>query len=668
MRKHTGVFVILAVIASLMLISHGSNASEWRALEIDGWHNGMWTQGEIETMLTLAQTGHYNVIVPQIRKKADALYHGTYGGPSGNGEPVPTAQVEPDDFDPLDYMVERAHAMGIQVHPWVCTHRCPTTTSDWFYTTHNNWLTKNAAGALIDSEGFWLDPGVPDGEEYTVNVMLDIVSHYDIDGIQWDRIRYPGSDSGYNTIARNRYLADCAEFNPDPDWSDWRRRQLNDFVARVYAQIMEIKPHIVVAADTWADYTAGRGTYFQDASAWMANHTLDADCLMNYTGANTTYNSRLTTHLNFRNGRYVFSGHNISTSYNTQANSCQQILNGRSLNLSKGCPKGAETYSYYYATGDSAGWFTYVSASGRPYFTTDTVPACTWKDSPTQGIILGRVTDALHPNNPVYHDWIYNATVTLYHAGDPEINRTTLTDGTGYYVFTDVEPQTQDSGYTITISKNGFPTRVLTDQAIAATDVKRIDVELGTRVLTSSNAIPRSGKALLSVPCEPVDPDPAVVMAGIPIDGRLTRWDRAAQSTRAYDEMDPDFFGPMSLDQGYWLLTDSARTISYTGYGSTTASRSQSLPKAGWNLIGCPYETQALWAGMTVTSGTTTFSLEEARDNGWVSSVGVWWDSVNQSSRDVGLPDDFCYTDYLQPWHGHWFRSYMNNLTLTQKK
>ena len=658
MNKYVVVFLLLA----LMLISACGNAVEWRALWIDGWHSGMWTYGQIDTMLTNAQTGHYNVIVPQIRKKADALYISHYGGPSGTGEPMYSG-VE-SGLDPLAYMIQQAHAVGIQVHPWVCTHRCPTTAGltpeDWFYTSHNNWLTKNSGGSLVNIDGYWLDPGVPDGEEYTVNVMLDIVSHYEIDGIQWDRIRYPGADSGYNTIAYNRYLAEGGDF------SDWRRKQLNNFVARVYAQIMEIKPNIAVGVNSWAYTTSGVGTYFQDVPTWMAGHWLDIDVPMNYTTTNTSFNGYLTTHLNNRNGRYVFSGHNVGS--NTLANSVQQILNARSLNSSKGCPWGEQCYSYYHATVTNPGWFTYVSASGRPYEFADTVPTMPWKTSPTQGIILGRIVDAAHPNDPVYHDWINRATVTLYHAGPPEINRTTETDQTGYFVFTDVDPKTQSSGYTITITKSGFASRSISAQAIAAGQVLRIDAELGTWTASSpSSTINRAGKSLFSLPYEPVDSAPATVMGSIPIEGLLIQWDRPTQSSRAYDEWDPDFFGNMSLDQGYWLTVDGAKTITYQAYGATTASRSQSLPKAGWSIIGCPYPAEHLWADMTITNGSSTVSLEQARDNGWLNSVGIWWDSEYQSSRDVGLPDDYCYTDNLQPWHGHWLRTYVDNLTLTQR-
>ena len=663
MCKYSSVSVILILVLGLAIIPAGGNAEEYRGLWIDGWHTGMWTQVEINTTIAYAVQGGYNVIVPQIRKKADALYNSTYGGPSGTGEPKPS-QVSPSSFDPLAYMIQEAHKIGMEVHPWVCTHRCPTQTYDWFYTSHLDWLTRDSDGDLVNAEGYYLDPGVPDGEEYTVNVMLDIVTRYDVDGIQWDRIRYPGSNSGYNTIARNRYLAECAEVDPDPNFSDWRRKQLNNFVARVYAQIMEVRPDVCVGANTWMDTASGVSNYYQDAPAWMAGHWLDIDVPMNYTSTNSSFNSYLTTHLNNRNGRYVYSGHNVGST--TQANACQQILNARSLNVWKGVPWGEQCYSYYHGTVTKPGWFAYVSAAGRPYEFADTIPALPWKTDGTNTIILGRVTDASNPSDPVYHDWVNRATVNLYHAGPPEINRTMETDQTGYFVFTDVSPKTLSSGYTLTISKSGFATRVFANQAISGGQVLRIDAELGTFAASSPSSAVNPSNTLFSLPYEPVSPAPSAVLPGIPLHQKLTRWNRATQSWISYSQFNPAQFGNFDLDNGYWLKVTAPYTINYQAYGTSSASRTQSLPKAGWNLIGYPFDAEKLWSTMRITSGGTTVDLQQAENNGWINSKGSWWDASAQSLRTVGLANDFPYTQYIKPWHGYYFKTNVDNLQLTQ--
>ena len=680
MKKAAFITVMALSIMAAMCVSNGASAAEFRGIWIDGWHAGMWTQGEINAMMDGywdvnnvyhkgVRAGNYNVIVPQMRKKADALYISHYGGPDGTGEPMYGGV--PAGFDPLAYMLEKAHGYGMKVYPWLCTHRCPTTTSDWMYLTapYNTWFTKNYAGAVYTAEGYWVDPGVPDGEEYTINVILDLVKNYEIDGIEWDRIRYPTTDSGYNDIAIARYLTEYPGSRPgttDANFSNWRRRQLNDFTARLYAQIMEIKPEISVVANVFATYSDAYGARFQDWDAWMSNKWLDINTPMNYTSDINLFDTRLQDALNRRYGRYVYDGPSLGS--NTQPDLATQIGHCRSYNTSKGCPWGEQTYSYYYATtGAGIGWFEYITASAsRAYYATDTIPAMTWKDTPTAGIILGRVTDASHPNDPVYHDRIYNATVNLTATG---ISRSTKTDGTGYFVFTEVVPKLPGSCYTITISKSGFQTQAYTDQAIAAGQVLRADFELGattTKTVSSPAGTANPDWSLFSLPLQPVNPDPVVVLAGTTVDGNLYRWDRGSQSQIMYDMWAPGLFGNLMVDEGYWLMVAAPYTISYSANRGTPA-RNTSLPSAGWNMVGCPFEREVEWQDIMVVNGSQMVPIRNAAkdpDKQWLSATGFWWDSASQSQYDVGLEEDWPSTTHLKPWHGYWLESYVNNLKL----
>ncbi|MDI6827335.1 MAG: family 10 glycosylhydrolase [Armatimonadota bacterium] len=664
--KQLVVLIFLCVL--LATCFSVSNATEYRAVWIDGWHSGMWTASEIDTMLSYVYNqGHYNVIVPQIRKKADALYNSTYGGPNGTGEPKPD-QVQPPSFDPLAYMIQKAHEKGIKVYPWVCTHRCPTTTTDWFYVSHPDWLTRSQGGTSpLYVEGYWLDPGHPDGEEYTINVILDIVKNYDIDGIQWDRIRYPQLNSGYNPTAIARFQAEKGYY---PSYSDstftvWRKNNLNAFVARAYAQIMEIKPHIVVGANTWPEYSSGNSSYLQDWNAWMFNHWLDINVPMNYTSNNTTFTTRLQDYLNRRYGRYVYSGLSVGESGQTLANACTQIGYCRTYNQGAGIPWGSQTYSYYHGTVTLPGWFQYVAEnSSRPYYNIDnTLPSLPWKSNPDTGIIHGRVTKP-GLNDPYTHDWVYRAYVTIYHPGPPdEVYMSTYTDQTGYYVFMDVPPR---SGYTITAEKAGMVSRSYTNQTLKPGEALREDFQLSYTTCTSPPGTVVAGWNLISLPLDPVNTNPATVFSGIDIDLKLFRYSRTTWSFIVYDQWSPGDFGPCKTDEGYWLLADGPKTISYQAYAGGPTQRSTTLGNNCWNIIGCPFTTDKNWENAEVTHAGTTVPLRIAsKENNWLDSVGWWWDNLSQSLQTLGLSEDWPATDCLQPWHGYWVKTNTNDVVLT---
>ncbi|MBP6963173.1 MAG: hypothetical protein KBC96_02085 [Armatimonadetes bacterium] len=184
--------------------------------------------------------------------------------------------------------------------------------------------------------------------------------------------------------------------------------------------------------------------------------------------------------------------------------------------------------------------------------------------------------------------------------------------------------------------------------------------------ITSPPGTVVSGWSLIALPGIPVDPDPLVVMNGIDIDGKLTRWDAATQSLYQYDLWTPEVFGNMLLTDGYWVQSDSPGTISYAGLDDNNSMDVWiSLPKAGWSLIGNPFNRDFTWADAKVVDGNVTVSLQDAAyTNNWLSSVGMWWDAGTQSLYDIGLPDDWPYTETMQAWHGYWIQSNVDKIAL----
>ena len=659
---------------------------EWRAAWADSWGNGFLNADQVTTYVDECYNANYNVIIPEIRKAGDAYYDSAY-------EPYSN---DPDigEFDALADLVAKAHAKGtwpdgtwrMEVHPWIVTYRIwrtawPAPPADHVWALHPEWAMKNSAGSIVDGASYDLDPGVPGVQDYISKVVIDIITKYDVDGFNYDYIRYPANNWGYNDITEQRFLDEYKYAPPtsssDPHWGTWcdyRRQQVTDLIKKCYLEIMWRKPHINMNVDSigWLggdpniDFTGTRQYYdvLQNSKAWMEQHIIDTNLCMNYNREHNPAqqnNYRLWSNwlatMQTTTGRIGASGPGV------YLNSIPAAVTQKTYSRTVGCG-GLGSYSYQVTNKDNLPFSDFANALTTTIFNSAVpVPDMPWKSAPTTGIIFGTVTNATKPNGPIYQDWIYKATVQV----TGPVTRSTQTDATGTYGFMDLPPGT----YTVTCSKSEFTTRTYTTQTILAGDVLRDDFDIcpsgQVSISSPSSTVPKAGVALISLAYEPIDPDPVTVMGSIPIDGRLSRWDRPGQGTVSYDENDQDYFGDFSLDQGYWLMTNAAQTITYQAYPGYPGMRTQSLPKAGWSIIGCPFPVEKKWADMRVTNGSATVSLEQARTNGWINSVGLWWDSQGQGTRDIGLPDDACYTDYLQPWHGTWFRSFADNLTLTQR-
>jgi hypothetical protein len=173
-----------------------------------------------------------------------------------------------------------------------------------------------------------------------------------------------------------------------------------------------------------------------------------------------------------------------------------------------------------------------------------------------------------------------------------------------------------------------------------------------------------SGWNLFALPAMPSVPNPETVISGMPIDGLLYRWEATTGGLIIYDSWTPEVYGGLLLGDGHWLQTAAAGTISYTGRYQPD-DQWISLPKAGWALIGQPFNSSTDWAEVMVHNGKSILSVYDASHvESWMESSGYWWDSATQGLRDFGLPDDFFVDATLEPWHGYWVQSYVDNLSL----
>lgn len=444
--------------------------AEWRAMWAYSWGSGFLNPTQTTSMINTLAANHYNVIIPQIRRAGDAHYVSNYEPPASNLQ---------SGYDALADIITKAHAAGIEVHPWIVAYRIWNTNfgaapANHPFTAHPEWLAEDSSGNLLDGSNYYLDPGVPKVQQYVVNVVMDIVDRYDVDGFNFDYIRYQAGNWGYNAISQQRFLDEFGVLPPTSSaspmwstWSQWRRNQITDLVRKSYVHIMASKPWVVVTCDsiTWGSV----GTYissdtyawvFQDWRGWMDEHIIDAMLPMNYK-VETTHAGQYRDWANFammnKNGRHAYIGQGAYT--NTIANTLTQIADVRTLGSDGQCQYQYQTTNNEGAT--SATFF--ANMTSQLYTAPVPTPPMPWKDNPTLGILGGTITDASMPNDPIYGDWIYKATVDL----TGPVSRSMPTDATGFYAFTDLPP----GDYTVSINHVGFEPKTLTDQAVAAGQV-----------------------------------------------------------------------------------------------------------------------------------------------------------------------------------------------------
>lgn len=158
--------------------------------------------------------------------------------------------VKPD-YDPLEFAINAAHKKGLEIHAWLNVVRCFGGTEeeilshpDHLYQKHPDWLMKvNDNGKTM----YWLDPGLPEVRNYLIDIILDMVYNYDIDGLHLDFIRYPhvpfNDEFSYNLYGNGQSI------------QEFRRSNITKFLEVLRINIKEIKPDLKVGVTPLGIYT-----------------------------------------------------------------------------------------------------------------------------------------------------------------------------------------------------------------------------------------------------------------------------------------------------------------------------------------------------------------------------------------------------------------------------
>src|SRR5215831_9498568 len=172
-------------------------AQQFRAAWADVFHVGMQNSGQVDTMVSTLVAGHYNAVIVQVVAYMDnaSASHGAYYKSSI----LPWSGYTTSGFDPLAYLITKAHASGIEVHAWLGgsgggPYRVSTTWPPGGNATlsgHPEWFmvpqTNSEGNAVVALDGSCLlDMGSPDAQEYIVSIVRELVNNYQIDGINWD--------------------------------------------------------------------------------------------------------------------------------------------------------------------------------------------------------------------------------------------------------------------------------------------------------------------------------------------------------------------------------------------------------------------------------------------------------------------------------------------------
>ncbi len=317
-------FCIFLLFGSL----YSQDNDEFRAAWVITWEHisssstPEQNKARVRQILDNVKKANMNAVLWQARQSGTAYYNSSYepwGYYAGSTYP---------GYDPLAYAIEEGHKRGIEVHAWFNVFAASSTAPGTPANENPEWVCRDRNGISMTSSRA-LSPGLDTVRSYTINVAMEIVRNYDIDGLHLDYIRWNEhsnskeskeyakmmensqfldgmiSDEQIIDLEENksgRYLYDidhpysAGVPSGYSSWEEWWRWSVTEFVRTLHDSIQSVKPWVRLSPAALGKYNwsgwQGYGSVHQDAALWFNQGYIEQLTPMHYhwTTASGFYN------------------------------------------------------------------------------------------------------------------------------------------------------------------------------------------------------------------------------------------------------------------------------------------------------------------------------------------------------------------------------------------
>jgi uncharacterized lipoprotein YddW (UPF0748 family) len=203
---------------------------------------------QLTRILDSLKVAGMNAVFFQVRSECDAMYPSSYEPWSAHL--VASRGMNPG-YDPLQFAVEECHKRGIELHAWLNPYRFESVAGKYagqpgdYKQTNPEWVLSYSGGGAI------LDPGNPAVRKRISDIVREIITNYNVDGIIFDDYfyAYGGTPTALDQYSQSNWKPAAMNLH------DWRRQNVNKMVADVYHTIQEVKPWVTFGVSPFGIWT-----------------------------------------------------------------------------------------------------------------------------------------------------------------------------------------------------------------------------------------------------------------------------------------------------------------------------------------------------------------------------------------------------------------------------
>ncbi len=186
-----------------------------------------------------------------------------------------------DGYDILAEVIQQAHCRGLLAIPWFEFGFMAPETSE-LVIQHPTWVTQRRDGTKTwvgaAGEVVWLNPFHPEVQKFIKDLVVEVVSLYDGDGIQFDDHMSLPNEFGYDPYTLALYKAETKKEAPAhpqaTDWVKWRADKITAFMNEIHEAVKARKPNAIVSVSP-NPYPSAYNSSLQDWVAWINQDLVD---------------------------------------------------------------------------------------------------------------------------------------------------------------------------------------------------------------------------------------------------------------------------------------------------------------------------------------------------------------------------------------------------------
>ena len=261
---------------------------EMRAAWIATVWNLDWPKSNVEAtqkkeftdLLDRLKTLKFNAIFFQIKGLGDAYYNSPYEPWSAS---ITGTRGTAPNYDVLKFLIDESHARGIEFHAWMNPYRISTRAAGGpaYPSLHSSidasWVKDYSTIRIYN-------PALPEVRQRLNDIVKDVITKYDVDGIHFDDYFYPSGVTHDDAADYTKYGAGYTSV------ANFRRGNVDKAIEGVFNTIKNTKPQVIFSVSPAPNKDDNFNALYADIAKWTQAGWVDILIPQLYQAIGNSYN------------------------------------------------------------------------------------------------------------------------------------------------------------------------------------------------------------------------------------------------------------------------------------------------------------------------------------------------------------------------------------------